>query len=390
MSETGPEELASRQADLLSLEILADQLQLDLQECWRAYEGLESIDTESRIRIIEGMADVAPSQGVTSLLRLLVGSHDGATRTAASRALAELGERVHGVEGDPEVAAYHPPDTVDPARTIVRAEATRHPRLVGSLVTIVDGEGRGTIAVSSCLGNERRTAVFLCQVLQGIVDVVGQVEEDGPAAGRLLEEIRDAAAGRGALEAPGLALRLLAGSLAMSGPAQAALPREWLDQTLGSEFRPRLLPAANQDRGQPRLTPEELQALAGEMLDLCPDWLDRSPLTFELAEEIWLREGRTATDPIRDAGAFRYLFQHRLIDRLELYRRMLLWMGWFWSYGDEPELARGASVLAGELSDEQHAVPAHPFAVVFMARSLDAAGAGLGTRADPRLAGRIG
>ena len=78
------------------------------------------------------------------------------------------------------------------------------------------------------------------------------------------------------------------------------------------------------------------------VLDACPSWLDSSPLTFELAEEIWLREGRAAADPDRDAGAYRFLFEHRLIHCLELYRRMLLWMAWLWKFSGEVELSRSA------------------------------------------------
>ena len=72
-----------------------------------------------------------------------------------------------------------------------------------------------------------------------------------------------------------------------------------------------------------------------------PGWIS-SPLTFELAEEIWLREGRTAADPDRDAGAYRFLFEHRLIHCLELYQRMLLWMAWLWKFS-----GRGRAVAIG-------------------------------------------
>ncbi len=116
------------------------------------------------------------------------------------------------------------------------------------------------------------------------------------------------------------------------------------------------------------------------VLDACPSWLDPSPLTFELAEEIWLREGRTAADPDRDAGAYRFLFEHRLIHRLELYRRMLLWMAWLWKFSGEVELSRSALALACQLSDEQYAVPSHPFTVELTTRSLEAAQARLGTQ----------
>ncbi len=121
------------------------------------------------------------------------------------------------------------------------------------------------------------------------------------------------------------------------------------------------------------------------MLDACPTWLERSALTFELAEEITLREGSFAPDPIRDAGAYRFLFEHLLVHRLEMYRRMLLWMAWVWQGSGRPELSRSAFALACQLSDEQYEVPSHPFTVALSTRSLQAAQDILRTTEDPRL-----
>ena len=52
---------------------------------------------------------------------------------------------------------------------------------------------------------------------------------------------------------------------------------------------------------------------------------------------------------------------------------MLLWMAWVWHASGRVELARSAFVLAGQLSDEQYAVPSHPFTVALSTRSLHAA-----------------
>jgi hypothetical protein len=46
-------------------------------------------------------------------------------------------------------------------------------------------------------------------------------------------------------------------------------------------------------------------------------------------------------------------------------------------------------MLAWQLSDEQFAVPSHPFTVALTARSLDAARERLGTADDPRPARRV-
>jgi hypothetical protein len=112
-------------------------------------------------------------------------------------------------------------------------------------------------------------------------------------------------------------------------------------------------------------------------------------MTFELAEEIVLREGRVAANPTRDSGAYRYLFEHRILHRLELYRRMLLWMARYWECAGERALAESAQLFATQLSDEQFAVPGHPFALVLLAQSLDAAGEALGTNVDPRRAPKV-
>jgi hypothetical protein len=159
---------------------------------------------------------------------------------------------------------------------------------------------------------------------------------------------------------------------------------EWLERALGCEFEPRPLPFTSAKQSLQQADSSDLLQRAHEVLRACPSWLDRSPLTFELAEELCLREGHVAVDPRRDQGVFRFLFEHRIIHRLELYRRMLLWMHWFWSYAAEPELALSAQTLARQLTDEQFAVPSHPFIVALTALSLNAAREKLGAEDDPR------
>jgi hypothetical protein len=244
---------------------------------------------------------------------------------------------------------------------------------VQCLVTAVDGAGRGSIGLSTSLDARRSTAVFLCDVLEGVLDAVGQLEVESSDAGGLLREVRVQAGGEALEGVPDLALGLLAGSLTLDGTSIPPAVAEWLERTLGPDFQPRPLLAPAVDWATRPMNTEWLLDRAAEILDACPSWLDRSPLTFELAREILLREGRVATDPERDSGAFRFLFEHRIIHGLERYRRMLLWMAWFWEAGGDGELARSAQVLAWQLTDEQYAVPSHPFAVALTARSLDAA-----------------
>ena len=63
--------------------------------------------------------------------------------------------------------------------------------------------------------------------------------------------------------------------------------------------------------------------------------------------------------------------------------------GWLGSGSsrDELELSRSALALACQLSDEQYAVPSHPFTVELTTRSLKAAQRLLRTAADPRTHG---
>ncbi len=120
------------------------------------------------------------------------------------------------------------------------------------------------------------------------------------------------------------------------------------------------------------------------MLEACPGWLDDSALTYQIAEEIALREVDPTPDSKRDAGAYRYLFEHRLQGQLELFRRMQLWMASFWQSSGDHDLGRSALSLSWQLSDAQHAVPGHPFTVALTTRSLSAAQVNLRAGIDPR------
>jgi len=254
-------------------------------------------------------------------------------------------------------------------------------RIKRCLIAPVDGQGRSSIGISVSLMAQRRTAVFLCDVQLGIRDVFGDVEPESPRAGGLLDDLNHVSAADCVRDVPELALGLLAGSLLLCGPAVPAAVRDWLDGMLGREFHPAGFPATIPGLDPASIPGGEIQERARAVLDACPSWLDASPLTFELAEEIRLREGRLAADPYRDAGAYRFLFEHRLIDRLELYRRMLLWMAWLWQCSLQVELSKSAWALASQLSDEQYTVPSHPFTVELTTRSLKAAQVRLGTKA---------
>src|SRR4051794_23765226 len=89
MDRPGSNEHPPGSGDDLSLEALAAELKEDPQECLRAFQGLESLDVETRPGIIEGLSRLATDQGVIGLLRLLGDSTDEATRHAARAVLSE-------------------------------------------------------------------------------------------------------------------------------------------------------------------------------------------------------------------------------------------------------------------------------------------------------------
>lgn len=357
-------ERISRSEDI-SLEDLVAELEGDPGECWRAFQGLESIELVVRLQIIKGLAQFAASDGVVALLQVLAAQGDEPTREAALKALG-------------------PPDAHDGSREIVCVQTEARPVLVDSLVTTVDGGGRGAIGLSARRDGWRATAIFLCDVERGVQRAIGQVEEESDAAGELLREFQAQEVGAGLSGVGELALRLLAGALSLNGTTIPDPVSHWLEQTMGSGFEPQ---AFRTSEGEDNLEPTghaDFLLRAHEIIKACPTWLDRSRLTYEMAEEIVLREGRSPADPRRDSGAFRYLFEHRIMHRLEQYGRMLLWMSRFWESSGERGLARSAEALALQLADEQYAVPSHPFTVALTALSLNAAQERLGTESDPR------
>lgn len=376
---------AAVQADVPFLELLADDLERDPGECWRAFQGLQALDEESRLRIIEGLAELSPGPGIAGLLELTAGQPETPEGEAARRVIERWNEVHPGSIASAWASRVVPRATPAGQELLSRGlESNDRPIVRDSYVTAVDGEGRSVIGLSVIRGGSRVTTLFLCDVTQGVLSAVGEVEEDSSGAGGLLDEFRSHEAGTGLEGAEELALGLLAGELLLNGEAIPESVSQWLDVLLGSGLQPRALPAFEADGDNGQVDSAELLDRAERILDACPSWLDHSALTYDLAEEIVLREERTTADPRRDSGAFRYLFEHRIIHRLEQYGRMLLWMNRYWEHCGELKLAWSAHRLAVELCDNQNAVPAHPFVVALTARSLRAAQEQLGTRLDPR------
>jgi hypothetical protein len=375
------------------LEEIALQLEKNPDECWQAIESLEQVEPEVRLSIIDELRALGPRPGAAKLLRLLSSTRDSVTRSAAQSALERIdrpasslldfAEASSSAEVKSTTGRHQALGHDRPFLSIARCQGSG-PRLASCLVTPVDGRGRATIVVSVNQMHQRRTAAFLCDVERGIRDVVGEVEPESDGAGGLINAFNQQPEGDCVRDVPELALALLAGSLMLTEVDADHPVRVWLLGTLGSDFRPTELPAVIPDLHASLIDHDDMPQHALSILEACPSWLDDSPLTFELAEEIWLREGRAAADPARDAGAYRYLFEHRLIGRLELYGRMLLWMAWLWKSTGLVELSQSAAALAAQLADEQYVVPSHPFTIELTTRSLLAAQARLRTADDPR------
>jgi hypothetical protein len=378
------------------LEEIVARLEEDPEECWPAIEALSEVEEEVRRQVLGALVAYRDRPGVHRLLHLLERTRDPVVKEAGTSGFPQdLGPAdVDRRRDDSQVgcvasvpipaSAILPVLPVDGGgRDPMVEPGISSARIVRSLVAALDGEGGGMIIVSTTDQGYRRTAAFRCNVRRGLLDVAGEVEKEHPSAGRLLDEWIHQAEGDFVLDVPELAVRLLAGSLRLSRHQVPSVVRAWLDATIGPGALSAGLPTAFPIPVIQAIADVDLAARANLVLDACPDWLDRSALTYELGEEIALREGETTPDPLRDGGAYRYLFEHRLIGRLDLYARMLLWMGWVWDAAGRVELSRSAFALAGELSDEQHAVPSHPFTVSLTTRSLQAAQAEL-LRAAPR------
>ena len=370
-----------------ALDALVAQLEDDPDEVWVALQGLGAVEADLRGPIIRGLARREAGPGLLAFLRLLAHAHDPETQAAA---LEALGDRV---SDDPRIvptwaalAAEHADPAVhDLARRqlgdrpddAIGALDRPAPRLRRSLVTALDGRGRGTIALAAESSGRWCSAAFLCDVQAGVLGVLGQAGRGPLAVGDAFADLTslpdiDAIEG-----ADALALGLLSGSLLLCGPSTTPALRYWIEQTAGPSIRPRPFAGPVVESDPEAASTEEVAEMAGAVLASCRTWVDDSDLTYELAEEVALREGDAPPDPIRDAGAYRFLFEHRLQDRLELYRRMLIWMASFWQAAGGPSLSRSALVLAWQLSDPQHAVPGHPFAQALTTQSLLAAQANL-------------
>ena len=390
----------SLDSDEDTLATLVGQLEQEPEGSWVALQGIGAVEPEVRAEILGGLAGFPTSPGLVQFLRLLAFAHDPTTRGAALDALsgrADLDDE-HRLAWA-EIAHDHPDPKVQERAIRLLGEGARpsiaealdrperaSPRGVRSLVTALDGAGQGSIVIGAVDRGRFVVVTFLCDVWRGVVDVVGQDDDDASLVDTVFEEFEATADRDFVAGSTSLAEGLLAGSLLACGPETNPVVRYWVERSVGPSFRPRPFSGLVRDDDLANHALEPMDEAARIILDACPDWVDGSDLTYEIAEEVALRSNEGPPDPKRDAGAYRYLFEHRLVDRLEHYRRMLLWMASFWEASGESVLARSSLALAWQLADPQHAVPSHPFTIALTTRSLAAAQADIRSGHDPRAA----
>jgi hypothetical protein len=326
------------------LQLLVQTLEDDPEEVWIALQGIDAVEPEIRAEILKGLGEQPLSPGLANFLRLLAQSPEPRTRDSAIEALRRAG---------PLPPALNQPVT---------------PRIVRSLVTLPDFDGRALVLIQAHEGPRVHQVRFVCDLLRGISDVDGETLNDHGAGEFLVNT-----------EAPGhldlvendhdLAGELLAGAIGLCGPRTPSVLPYWLERTFGPELQPRPVPL-NHPTWNPDNAPfEDAGQQSQTLLNACPQWADRSEPVQRVAQELLLRHAGPP-NPTRDQGAYRWLFDHRFRNRLELYHRMLAWAARFFHSAGNPELATSALSLAHQLADPQNAVPSHPFIVTLTTQSL--------------------
>lgn len=357
-------DLAERFTDLVeifeeagasSVEDWASTLQDDPDGVWVALHGLAMVEPEVRPSIVSSLVGVPLNPGLVEFLEVLAEGPD----LELGRAAREVLEAAPSRE-DKHVAHGRMPETLE-KRPNVKSLVAR------CLVTDLDGDGKGRIIIST-FRDLQRIAIFECDVHVGIARVQG-AETDEDQFDLLAKSVERSVV----IDHPELTLALLAGVHGINPGNASSEFTEWTTRLLGRPLDPRPFPGAMHGFDPSTVPHLWIPAMSAKVLAAMPGWVDRSPLTTELAAELKARNGDAGVNQSRDAGAFRYLFEHRLVHRLETYRRMLFWMAAFWQALKEIELAKAALALAYQLSDPQHAVAANAFVVELTRRSLLAA-----------------
>ena len=352
---------------------LAEQLEDGPDAVWVALQALGPIPAAERAGLLAGLAtNGTAGPGTVEFLRAIALGSEPLSARAAAAILDGLDGPPAGVlEARTLLAARHP-DLWPPQSALALALEDRSPtptdgparrpafEVVRSLATGVDGRGRGRLAVLARSGTSWTLAGFRCDLERGVVEVEGEIGADPESVEAWFADLAEAPESFAMTDASDSVLGLLAGILLLCGPDAPPDWPFWIARAAGPEFGPRPFPALAVlawDGSEP-------SGLA--VLEACPLWADDSDLTRDLAREARLR----GSDPACDLGAIRLLFERRLIGRVEIYRRMLLWMAAIWGASGASRLASAASATAEELADAQNLVPGHPFFREIAARGL--------------------
>jgi len=370
-----------------SLGQLASLIEEDSEGLWTALHGLGRVEPEVRAELISGLADQPVGPGLIEFLRLLALCPEPTTSRSALDALAGRLDHDPGASvalayiaakhRDPMMAARIASLVPDRARSILREttpDLIPRPRLVACRLSGLDSRGRGMIGLASEEGDHQTAASFYCSLRDGILDVVGLVPTDPREIEAFLREATEPAGHTIDPEDHARVLDLLASALTRCGPATTPALWFWIERTAGPAFRPSTFEADSPgDQAAEALPLSDLARRARDVLDALPGWVDESDATYEIAEELLLREGGSEPDPIRDSGALRYLFETQLRHRVDLDRRMLGWMTVYWRASGAEDLARSAAVLVSPVADAQNNVPGHPYFIELAMRSLASA-----------------
>ena len=354
-----------------SIHDLAEGLEGDPDGIWLALQGLGAVEPEVRAEIVASLAQAPPGPGLIEFLRLLCYCHDPTTRAAALDALGSLAGR------DPRLVAAWTAIAADPPGPEASSRAGRW-------------LGTGGLALTSA--TDARPPRPEAHPLHG-----HRARWPGPGRRRPLDGVgRDRtwppptyatcsrASGKRSGRSPAIEPSSMRSSARWPASRTATAsrgPRNWHSTcspggscsaarrppppfATGSSGRSARasgrVPSPCPSRGGTRRPCRSTRPrnVPGRSSTALPTWLDTSRLTYDLAEEIVLREGDSAPDPRRDAGAYRYMFEHRLVGQLELYRRMLSWMASFWEAAGDPD--RGKSALASPGSSPTPSTPSPP------------------------------
>lgn len=398
------EDLVEEGGDLVAR--LVEQIDDEPDGKWLALRLLEDLDSDERGELLRELVERFPTPGALDLLRLSMFSADADTVAAARDALESIPDDIPGLravwlglhtehwdEGIVRLAEsrlrrdHHPPEMIlrrDESNVATGRESPlREPEFVDGGVTSINGEGIARILLVSGRDGERFAAAFTCDVTRGIVDAEGVAGVEAVAKFRaafLAQADRDVAA-----DARELAEALLAGGLLLDPGLALDRAGDWLRRLTGPGFRPRPFSRGFPQLDLPPRDPLRLAGMARAILAACPSWLDRSPATVRLADELALRGGSgsqssaepgagaaPAANPARDAALFRLLFEKSFLPRLETCRRMLYWMSAFWNQLGETKLAEAALIHARRLSDPQNAVSGDPFIREWIRMSVEA------------------